>query len=385
MSLPSLEAEQHAAQADALQNGEALALAKRATKAGTFDRDISAGLVRYCPRSLEILGHQPDRSPVLTAAEWAQHIFPGDAERVLGQGRRAREDGADLIVEYRIVRPDGGIRWVRGLGRTLCDAAGEAVRCVGFNFDITDEKDAEAASRRMQAELIQASRLNAMAMMAETLAHELNQPLTTIASYASGARSLLDGPATDRWEDVREALEGAAAASLRAGDIVRTLRAYTRPDHGGGSTLLDVAIRKALEPALRGADELGIRSEASLEEGLVVPIEDLQVQQVVYNLVRNAIDATGPSARKEIEIYCRKDGDRAVVRVADSGVGVPAALRSRMFEPFVTSKMESAGVGLAICRTIIEGHGGTLSAEHLEDGTVIEMTLPLDHRYGRTA
>src|SRR5688500_15210704 len=132
MSLGSVEAEQHAAQEEAREFGEVLALARRASNAGTWDLDIQTGIVRYCPRSLEILGHPRDRSPVLTVTEWLQHIFPGDGERVLAEGLKARQDGTDLITEYRIVDPDGGIRWVRGLGRTLLDADGVAVRSVGF-------------------------------------------------------------------------------------------------------------------------------------------------------------------------------------------------------------------------------------------------------------
>ena len=185
--------------------------------------------------------------------------------------------------------------------------------------------------------------------------------------------------AVRRSNEVREALEAAAEASLRAADIVRKLRALTRPDRSGpGSTSLDSAIHKSLQLALRGADERGIRSETRLEEGLVVAIDDLQVQQILYNLLRNAVDALEPSPRKKIEISCRRVGDSALVRIADSGIGVPAALRARMFEPFAAKEVEGAGIGLAICRTIVETHGGTLSAEHLDDGTAVSMTLPLD-------
>ena len=378
MSVACVETEQKAALADAREDGEVLALARRASEAGTWDLDMVNGTVRYCPRSLEILGHPRDRSPVLTAAEWAQHIFPGDAERVLAEGRQARQEGRILISEYRIVEPDGGTRWVRALGRTLHDANGDAVRCVGLNFDITEEKEAEAASRRMQAQLAQASRLNAMATMAETLAHELNQPLTAISGYLSGARALLKDSEAEHAGDVGDAFDGAIKASLRAADIIRSLRALTRRSSDTiKPTALDVAIRQALELGLPAADQRHIQVRAELEPGLSAAIDELQFQQVIYNLLRNAIDAVESAPAKRIEISCRRSGDAAVIRVEDSGAGVPEAVRERLFDSFVTTKAGAVGVGLAISRTIVEAHEGKLWAEHLAGGTAFCLTLPL--------
>lgn len=378
MSLASVEAEQRAAQEDARENGEVLALARRASNAGTWDLDIQTGIVRYCPRSLEILGHPRDRSPILTAAEWLEKIFPGDGERVLAEGLQARVEGTDLITEYRIVDPDGGIRWVRGLGRTLLDADGVAVRSVGFNFDVTEEKKAEADFRALQSELIQASRANAMATMAETLAHELNQPLTALNSYLSGARTLLNKTEGDHVEPIREAFEGAIKASLRAAEIIKSLRAVTARAKGRpGSAMLDAAIAKAIELAARGADERGIRFDAELAPGLIVAIDDLQVQQVVYNLIRNAIDAVETAPVKRVSISCERRDGLAVIRIEDSGTGIPQSERGRLFDPFVTAKTNGAGIGLPISRTIIEAHGGDLWVEHLESGTAFGLTLPL--------
>ena len=371
-------AEQKAALEDARENGDVIALASRVSKAGTWDLDIVGQTVRYCPRSLEILGHPRDRSPVLTPTEWAQHIYPGDAERVLAEGRQAQLDGRILISEYRIVEPGGGIRWVRALGRTLHDADGEAVRCVGLNFDITEEKEAEAAARRMQAQLAQASRLNAMATMAETLAHELNQPLTALNGYLSGARSLLNGSDHDSAQDVREAFDGAIKASHRAADIIRSLRALTRRSTGSfKSAPLDAAIRHALDHALPDADPRHIQTQVDLEIGLVAAIDDFQIQQVIYNLVRNAIDAVEGATPKVIAISCRRVEDMAFIRVEDSGAGVPEAVRDRLFDSFVTTKSGAVGVGLAISRTIVEAHEGRLWVDHLPGGTAFCVTLPL--------
>ena len=228
MELASAEAEQRAAEIDARENGEVLSLARRAAKAGTWDLDLQERRVRYCPRSLEMLGHPPDRSPLLTPEEWAQHIFPGDAERVMAEGMRARDAGIELFTEYRIMKPDGGIRWIRAMGRTLRDAGGAPVRSVGFNFDVTEEKEAEAEFRKMQAEIVQASRANATATMAETLAHELNQPLTAVSNYLAGARPLLNKIEGEPAEQLRHAIDEAIEATHRAAEIVMNLRALTR-------------------------------------------------------------------------------------------------------------------------------------------------------------
>ena len=378
MTRASAEAEQQAAQIDAREEGEVLALARRAANAGTFDLDIRERLVRYCPRSLEMLGHPPDRSPLLTPEEWAQHIFPGDAERVMADGLRARQAGTDLITEYRIVKPNGGIRWVRGLGRTLVDGNGEGVRCVGFNFDITEEKQAEATFRKMQADLIQASRANALATMAETLAHEVNQPLTAINNYLSGARALLNGVADDRAAQARDGVEEAIEAVHRAAEIIMSLRAVTRRASAGpGATMISIVAGKAVELALMGADELGIEAHVDFEPGLLVAVDELQVQQVVYNLVRNAVEAVEASPHKRIDIACRREWDFAILRVEDSGPGVPEAERATLFEPFVTTKGNGVGIGLATARTISEANGGKLWAEHLEAGTAFNVRLPI--------
>lgn len=228
MKPASAEAEQRAAAIDAHENGEVLALARRAAKAGTWDLDLQERRVRYCPRSLEMLGHPPDRSPLLTPEEWAQHIFPGDAERVMAEGMRARDAGIELITEYRILKPDGGIRWIKAVGRTLRDAGGAPVRSVGFNFDVTEEKEAEAEFRRLQTELIQASRANATATMAETLAHDLNQPLSEISDCLAAARPLLGGMKDKPAAQVRAAIDQAIEAAERAAEIVMSLQALKR-------------------------------------------------------------------------------------------------------------------------------------------------------------
>jgi PAS domain S-box-containing protein len=377
MNYGSAEAERQAAENEARESGEVLALARRAARAGTFDLDIRNGIVRYCPRSLEMLGHEGDVPRDLTPAEWAQHIFPGDAERVLMEGKRARQEKTDLFTEYRIVRPDGGIRWVRGIGRTLLDEQGESVRCIGFNFDVTEEKQAEGRFRRMQAELVQSSRVNAVATMAEALAHELNQPLTVISSYLSGARTLLGGMPADQVEQIQHAFDQASAAAHRASQIVRSFRAMARRRNGeAGATMLHPAIHKALDLALVGVDERGLEIETDLAPDLEVAMDEVQVQQVVYNLLRHALDAVDGLALRRIGLSSRAEGDHVLIRIADNGPGVADADRPHLFEPFATTADHGLGMGLAVSRTIVEACGGRLWIAEGED-SILCLTLPL--------
>ena len=376
--LPMADAEQRAAAAEARESGELLALARRASGAGTFDLDITKGLVRYCPRSLEMLGHPPDRSPILTAAEWAEHIFPGDAARVLSEGISARHKGTDFITEYRIVAKDGSIRWVRGLGRTLRGPNGEPVRCIGFNFDITGEKQAAARLRKMQAELLQASKANAATTMGEALAHELNQPLTALTSYLSGARNLLAEMSDEQAASVRRVFGQALEAAQRVAAAVRELRALARPKRGAsGSARLDLAIRAALDFAAADAGERGIKVVTALASDLDVRADELEVQQVVYNLVRHAIEAMEGAPRKILHVSVTAKDKDALIRVQDSGPGIAEAERATLFEPFNASRGSTLGISLAVARNIVEANGGRIWVEHPEEGPAFCFALPL--------
>lgn len=361
------------------ETSELLALAQSASGAGTWDLDLTKGLARFCPRSLEILGHPRDRSPELTGAEWAEHIFPGDADRVLAEGLKARESGSDLVTEYRIVRPDGQIGWVRGLGRTLMSADGEPLRSVGLNFDITEQKRAEEKFLQMQSELIHMSRVSAMGTMAETLAHELNQPLTTISNYLSGAKRLLNGQSGEEIEQLGLALSAAIENAHRAGEIIRRLRAIMRRERSEAS-LVDTArtVRDALGLALVGVEQKGIASHVYLAPDLLVEADHIQIQQVVMNLVRNAVEAMQDCPIKALRISVRQSDGNAIICIDDTGAGIAESARHTLFEPFVSDKEGGMGIGLSISRTIVEAHGGQLWVDHKADGgTCFCFSLPL--------
>ena len=363
----------------AQENDDLFALAQQASGAGTWDIDLRSRISTFSPRSLEMLGHPPDRDPAMTAEEWAAHIFPGDAERVLAEGRRATESRSDFSCEYRVVRPDGEVRWVRGLGRAILDDAGEPVRFVGLNFDVTDLKRSEDEFRRIQSELIHMSRVSAMGAMASTLAHELNQPLSSINNYLAGARKLLDGMGEENAGQLRPALVRASESAVKASEIIRRLREMTRR-RSSEKRRIDLAmmVREAASLALVGAAEQGVATRFELAPGLDVLADDVQIQQVIVNLVRNAIEAMADAPRRELLIAASLAEQEVLVRIDDSGRGIAAEARESLFEPFVSGKPDGLGIGLSIARTIVEAHGGQLWAEHQDSGgTSMRFTLPL--------
>jgi len=250
----------------------------------------------------------------------------------------------------------------------------------GFVQDLTERRETEVRLEELQNELARVSRISEMGTMASSLAHELNQPLAAIANYLEGAISLL-GQSDD--EDVlmaRAALQEATQQSLRAGRIVRGLRDFIgRGDSEKTIESLGKLISEANALALIGAREQGVEVSMRLDPEVdMVMVGRVQMQQVLINLIRNAIDAMAGSARKYILIQSEPYAHGFVrVGVEDSGTGIETDVAARLFEPFQTTKDTGMGLGLSICRTIVEAQGGTIWAEPaLNGGTIFYFTLP---------
>ncbi|MDB5457865.1 MAG: fixL [Caulobacter sp.] len=249
----------------------------------------------------------------------------------------------------------------------------------GFIRDLTERRDQERRLQELQSELVHVSRLTAMGEMASSLAHELNQPLSAIANYMKGSATLLDAPAPDLGR-LRDALDRAGDQALRAGDIIKRLREFV--SKGETEHLLEdpaKLMEEASALALVGAKEQGVRVVLRFARTVgPVIVDKIQVQQVALNLIRNAIDAMETAPRRELTISVAADGDMALISVADTGPGVSPEINERLFQPFVTSKPHGLGVGLSICRTIIDAHGGRIWAEpNDQGGATFSFTLPL--------
>lgn len=245
--------------------------------------------------------------------------------------------------------------------------------------DLSERQAAEARLRTVQAELVHISRLSAMGEMATGLAHELNQPLTAISNFLKGGQRLLE--LENPKSRALAAMGRAADESLRAGDIIRRLRDFVaRGDSDRCVESLRKLSEEAIALALMGARERGVVARVRWTAAAdAVLVDKIQVQQVVLNLVRNAIEAMEDSNVRELNLSTSQgEHGMALVSVSDTGVGISPGIASQLFKPFVTTKgSQGMGVGLSICRTIIEAHGGRIWAEpNPAGGTVFRFTLP---------
>ncbi len=249
----------------------------------------------------------------------------------------------------------------------------------GFIRDLSERQKTEARLQELQSELVHISRLTAMGEMASTLAHELNQPLSAIANYLKGSRRLLEASADENAPTMRDALDKAAEQAMRAGQIIRRLRDFVaRGESERRVENINKMVEEASVLALVGGKEQGVRVRFQLDPRLDMVLADkVQIQQVLLNLIRNALESMEQSPRRELVIATSlADGDIVVCSVSDTGHGISEDIRRQLFQPFVTTKRHGMGVGLSISQTIIESHGGRIWVEpNSGGGTVFKFTL----------
>ncbi|WP_404933545.1 PAS domain S-box protein [Nitratireductor sp. L15S-10] len=250
----------------------------------------------------------------------------------------------------------------------------------GFIRDLTERAETEAKMEQVQAELARLARLNELGEMASTLAHELNQPLSAVSNYVQGCRRLLNDLDHPLAERMRDALEETTRQSLRAGQIIRHLREFvSRGESEKQAENLQNLVEEAAALALMGSRELGIRTVFEFEPDLgEVFVDRVQVQQILINLIRNAMEAMRESDQRELTVSVAPDGAGSIhIDVSDTGSGVPEEIAENLFKPFVSSKRGGMGVGLAISKRIAEAHGGMLRLmESSVGGSRFRFTLP---------
>jgi two-component system sensor kinase FixL len=250
----------------------------------------------------------------------------------------------------------------------------------GFVRDLTERRDQERRLQELQSELVHVSRLTAMGELASSIAHELNQPLSAITNYMKGSVTLLQAAEVDR-NRLGDALTRAGDQALRAGDIIKRLRDFVAKGENE-HTLEDPArlMEEASALALVGARDAGLRVDLQFARDLgLVVVDKVQIQQVALNLIRNAMDAMAGMTGGELSIRARKtDAQTVTIGVSDTGPGVSAEVLERLFQPFYTTKANGMGVGLSICRTIVEAHGGRIWVENNpRGGATFLFTLPI--------
>jgi two-component system sensor kinase FixL len=287
-----------------------------------------------------------------------KHII-GLARIVVGQ----RKDGSTFPIELSVGESRSGNRRF----------------FIGFVRDLTERQQAQEKLRDMQSELIHMSRFMALGEMASALAHELNQPLSAIANYLKGGQRLLSEGKPEVIPRVLDAMDRATQQALRAGEIIRHLRNFvSRGESVRQFEELIKLIQEASALALVGVKETGTRVLFAFDPAIKrVFVDKIQIQQVLLNLIRNAIEAMEESAVRDLTISThRVDDDTVQVDVADTGPGIAPEIAARMFQPFNTTKPRGMGVGLSISRTIVEAHGGRLWVEATDGGgALFHLTL----------
>lgn len=293
--------------------------------------------------------------------------------------------------EYTMLDAKGETRYISVSGKPIFDATGTFKGYRGSRTDVTERKRAEEMTRARETELAHAQRLSSVGEMATSLAHEINQPLAAIASYVQGSVRHLRAGTADIGE-VLDALDKAAAQAIRAGGIVQGMLGYVRRESPGRAPIDVNATISESVPLLGGEARVGrIDIALDLTEALPAPEADrIQIQQVIVNLARNAIDAmrAGAPRARTLTIFTRRNGDGHIeVGVRDSGPGIPAAIRDQIFTPLFTTKAGGVGIGLPICQSIIEAHGGRLwLMTSTEQGSEFRFTLPIaGNRQNETA
>jgi len=354
-----------------------------------------------------------DRGAIESYSSAAQRLFGFTADEAIGQNvrilmpspYRERHDG--YLKHYL----DTGERRIIGIGRVVVGqrkdgttfpmelAVGEVMAngrrlFTGFIRDLTERQINESRMQELQAELLHMSRLSDVGQMASAIAHELNQPLTAILNYVQAARRILQTKGLEIPPKAADAMDKAVSQASRASAIVQNMRSFIQK----GETErrledLNKVVGEATALGLVGAKETGISVRVDMSgQPLPVFIDKVQIQQVVFNLVRNSIEAMAEGAPPRHLLVTTTlaesatDGAMAQVAVSDTGPGLAPQIQAQLFQPFQTTKEKGMGLGLSICRSIIDAHGGRLQAiPNAERGVTFQFTLPLADQGGTDA
>jgi PAS domain S-box-containing protein len=354
-----------------------LAFAAEAANAGLWSVDRTTGRLWATPQALSMFGLKPDGEH--SVDELLRIVHPEDRERIREfiDGEHAANSRAS--VEYRVIAPNGEVRWFGARGSSHEDGRATTQSLMGATIDITERKRAEEETARQRVELEHLSRVATLSELSGALAHELNQPLAIIMSNAEAAQQLLQRAEPD-LDEVRAILSDIVDADDRAGEVIRRLRAMLKRGVPHRQPLsLGEVVRGVLHFMRADLVRRGIAVDVQWpEETRKVSADRVPIEQVLINVITNACDSMVANAEGDrlLTVVLCEDAAMACVRIGDVGCGLPPT-PDRVFDAFYTTKSDGLGMGLAISRSIVSAHGGRLTAEaNRPRGAVFTVCLP---------
>jgi PAS domain S-box-containing protein len=365
-----------------LKRSEAyLAEAQRLSKTGSFGWNIATGDIFWSEETFRIFEYDRTNKPTFDLV--LQRIHPEDRARVQQFLKNAMDDSRDIDFGHRLLMPDGSVKHVHAVAHAVKDASGKLVDFFGAVMDTTSTRRAERAEkalRQLESDFAHMNRVSMMGELAAELSHEITQPIASARNNARAAQNFLDKQPPDLGE-VREALSCVVGDTDRAGDIIDRIRDHMKKAPPRKSQFdLNEAINEVILLGRSAIIKNGVSVQTRLSERLFpVHGDRVQLQQVILNLLLNAVEAMGSveAPPRDLLISTKQDHTDVLVAVRDSGPGIDPSHLERVFDAFYTTKSNGTGMGLSICRSIIEAHGGRLWAEANESrGAIFQFTLP---------
>jgi PAS domain S-box-containing protein len=355
-----------------------LAEAQKLSGTGSFGWNVMTGELFWSEETFRIFEHEPTLQPSVEAV--MRRVHPDDAAMVQHMIDRAAKEKLGFDFEHRLLMPDGSVKHLRIVASMVCDEPG-ALQFVGAVMDITAARHAQEQLHQAHTELAYVTRVMTLGELTASIAHEVNQPLAAIVTNGEASLRFL-GRDPPHLDEVRDAVRRMIADGKRASEIVQRIRALIRKTEPQSAPVdLNGVIRESVSLAQREVATQRVTLGLELRPGLPAILGDwVQLQQVIINLIFNGIQAMAAVDDRSRELVIRSyrdDGGQVLVSVQDSGIGIDPRNANRLFDAFFTTKPDGMGMGLAICRTIIEAHGGRLwASSNGGPGATFQFSLP---------
>ncbi|HEY4116071.1 MAG TPA: ATP-binding protein [Rhizomicrobium sp.] len=358
------------------ENEERLSMALNAGGLGACEVNLATGVLTASPMCKAMFGRKADEP--FTPRDFVCAIHHADRPAYKQAFESALLSGEPFQTEFRANLPNGEQRWIRVRGRALADVNGDATRLAGVTLDITERRQAKERLEKLQSEIAHLGRLTEMGQMASALAHELNQPLAAATNYMAAARRFyVAGAKAEQVMTVFDKLDGQL---VRTKEIIQRVSGFVkREDSTTRPEKIGPLVEEAVQLALLDSEHRGANIEVAAPRDLPAAIIDkVQIQQVLLNLLRNALEAMDGSPKREIRVSAQRVNGGIEISVADSGPGLAPEVAAHLFEPFTTTKSNGMGIGLSICRKIVEAQGGRLwHTPGANGGAVFSLDVPV--------